>query len=173
MIATAQAVMLLPTSEDGGQTLIGIMTNQARLRVRLFGIDLPERPRRDPQGRLTAPGQLYGDAAAACLAGLVRGRRVRLEIYGIVCTRHLLCTLFRDRENLNLALVEAGLAEVYRGSGFTDPYHPQYAVAEATAQQAGCGMWALGVHYESPCAYRRRVGLCRGPRRGSRQTRAG
>jgi endonuclease YncB( thermonuclease family) len=158
MIATAHAVMILPTPEEGGNTLIFIMENQAWLRVRPFGIDLPERPRRDPRGRITAPGQPYGDAAAACLSGLVQGRRVRLEIYGIDRTRRVLGTLFRDPDNLNLALVEAGMAEVYRGSLLTDPYQPQYAAAEAAARHAGRGMWALGAHYESPRAYRRRVG---------------
>jgi endonuclease YncB( thermonuclease family) len=159
IIATAHAVMILPTPEEGGQTLIFIMANQTRLRVRPFGIDLPEQPRRDAWGRITAPGQPYGDAAAACLAGLVQGRRVRLEIYGIDRARCMLGTLFRDPDNLNLALVEAGLAEVYRGSPITDPYQPQYAAAEAAARHAGRGMWALGARYESPRAYRRRVGL--------------
>jgi endonuclease YncB( thermonuclease family) len=158
MIATAHAVMILPRPEEGGNTLIFIMENQAWLRVRPFGIDLPERPRRDPRGRITAPGQPYGDAAAACLSGLVQGRRVRLEIYGADRTRRVLGTLFRDPDNLNLALVEAGLAEVYRGSTVTDPYQPQYDAAEAAAQAAGCGMWALGTLYESPRAYRRRLG---------------
>jgi endonuclease YncB( thermonuclease family) len=166
MIATAQAVMIFPTPEDGGNTMIFIMANQAGLRMRPFGIDLPERPRRDARGRLTAPGQPYGDAAVACLAGLVQGRRVRLEIYGIDRTRRVLCTLFRDPDNLNLTLVEAGLAEVYRGSTIPDPYQLQYAAAEAVAHRAGRGMWALGAHYESPRAYRRRVGLCPAPRRG-------
>ena len=139
--------------------MIFIMANQAWLRVRPFGIDLPERPRRDASGRITAPGQPYGDAAATCLSRLVQGWRVRLEIYGIDHSRHVLGTLFRDPDNLNLALVEAGLAEVYRGSPITDPYQPQYAAAEVAAQHAGRGMWALGAHYESPRAYRRRVGL--------------
>jgi endonuclease YncB( thermonuclease family) len=158
MIATAEAVILVPAPEEGEQTMVFIMANQASLRVRLFGIDLPEQPRRDPQGRLTAPGQPYGDAAAACLAGLVQGRRLRLEIYGVDRASRVLGTLFRDPDNLNLALVEAGLAEVYRGSTVTDPYQPQYDAAEAAAQSAGRGMWALGTLYESPRAYRRRLG---------------
>jgi endonuclease YncB( thermonuclease family) len=166
IIATAHAVMILPTPEEGGQTMIFIMANQTGLRVRPFGIDLPERPRRDALGRITAPGQPYGDAAAACLAGLVQGRRVRLEIYGSDRTRHMLGTLFSDLDNLNLALVEAGLAEVYRGSTIIDPYQPQYAAAEAAARHAGRGMWALGAHYESPRAYRRRVGLSPSRREG-------
>lgn len=166
IIATAHAVMILPTPEEGGQTMIFIMANQTGLRVRPFGIDLPERPRRDASGRITAPGQPYGDAAATCLAGLVQGRRVRLEIYGSDRTRRVLGTLFSDLDNLNLALVEAGLAEVYRGSTITDPYRPQYAAAEAAAQQAGRGMWTLGAHYESPRAYRRRVGRRRSRREG-------
>jgi endonuclease YncB( thermonuclease family) len=173
MIATAQAVMLFPTPEDGGNTMIFIMANQAWLRMRPFGIDLPERPRRDPRGRITAPGQPYGDAAVACLSRLVQGRRVHLEIYGIDRTRRLLGTLFRDSDNLNLALVEAGLAEVYRGSTLTDPYQPQYAAAESAAQHASRGMWALGAHYESPRAYRCRIGLHPARREGSRQAREG
>jgi endonuclease YncB( thermonuclease family) len=159
IIAIARAVMILPAPGEGGQTLIFSMANQAGLRVRPFGIDLPERPRRDPRGRITAPGQPYGDAAAAYLAGLVQGRRVRIEIYGIDRARCMLGTLFRDPDNLNLALVEAGLAEVYRGSPITDPYQPQYAPAEAAARHPGRGVWALGARYESPRAYRRRVGL--------------
>ncbi|MGH8068105.1 MAG: thermonuclease family protein [Candidatus Entotheonellia bacterium] len=158
IIAIAHAVMIHPTPKEGGHTMIFIMANQAWLRVRPFGIDLPERSRRDPSGRITSPGQPYGDAAATCLSRLVQGRRVRLEIYGIDRGRRVLGTLFRDPDNLNLALVEAGLAEVYRGSPITDPYQPQYAAAEAAAQHAGRGMWALGAHYESPRAYRRRVG---------------
>jgi micrococcal nuclease len=159
IIAIAHAVMILPTAKEGGQTMIFIMANQAGLRVRPFGIDLPERPRRDPSGRITSPGQPYGDAAATCLSQLMQGRRVRLEIYGVDRSRRVLGTLFRDSDNLNLAVVEAGLAEVYRGSTITDPYQPQYAAAEAAAQHAGRGMWTLGAHYESPRAYRRRVGL--------------
>jgi endonuclease YncB( thermonuclease family) len=159
MIATAEAVMILPTPGGGGNTIIFIMANQAWLRVRPFGIDLPEPSRRDPRGRLTAPGQPYGDAAAACLAGLVLGRHVRLEIYGIDRARRVLGTLFSESDNLNLTLVEAGLAEVYGGSSIIDPYQPQYVVAEAAARHAGRGMWALGSHYESPRAYRRRVRL--------------
>jgi hypothetical protein len=36
---------------------------------------------------------------------------VHLEIYGSDRTGHMLCTLFRGPENLNLVLVEAGLAD--------------------------------------------------------------
>jgi hypothetical protein len=59
---------------------------------------------------------------------------------------------FSDLDNLNLALVEAGLAEVYRGFPITDPYHPQYAAAEAAAHRpvAACGPSAHTTRVPAP-----------------------
>jgi endonuclease YncB( thermonuclease family) len=107
------------------------------------------------------------------MSEIIARDRVRLEIYGVDRARCVLGTLFKDDDNLNLALVEAGLAEVHRGSPITDPFQPQYVAAEAVAQHVGRGMWALGAYYESPRAYRRRLGLHPARREGSRRTGAG
>jgi hypothetical protein len=70
-----------------------------------------------------------------------------------------------------MAMIEAGLAEVYRGPESGNPYRPQYQAAEAAARAPKRGMWVLGNTYESPRAYRKRVGIsersCRAPRRPS------
>jgi endonuclease YncB( thermonuclease family) len=66
----------------------------------------------------------------------------------------LLGTLFCGTVNLNLALVEAGLAEVDRGPAVGDPYHLQYEAAESAAKHARRGMWGLSPCDESPPAYR-------------------
>jgi len=56
-------------------------------------------------------------------------------------------------------MIEAGLAEVYRGPESGNPYKAQYQAAEDTARSTKKGMWILGSNYESPRAYRKRVGI--------------
>jgi micrococcal nuclease len=58
-------------------------------------------------------------------------------------------------KNINLEMVKAGLAEVYRGKppkGF-DP--APYRNAEKVAKEAKMGMWSLGDNYISPKEWRR------------------
>jgi endonuclease YncB( thermonuclease family) len=56
-------------------------------------------------------------------------------------------------------MIEAGLAEVYRGPESGNPYKQQYQAAEDTARSAKKNMWVQGDTYESPRAYRKRVGI--------------
>ena len=57
---------------------------------------------------------------------------------------------------MNLEMVKAGLAEVYRGKparGFdTEPY----LEAEKRAREAKTGMWSMGDKYISPKDWRKR-----------------
>lgn len=73
--------------------------------------------------------------------------------------KRLLATIFLDGKDINLAMIEAGLAEVYRGPESGHPYQQQYQMAEEVAHAATKGMWILGDTYESPRAYRKRVGI--------------
>ena len=73
--------------------------------------------------------------------------------------RQLLSTMFIEGKDMNLAMIEAGLAEVYRGPESGNPYRPQCQAVEEAARLANKGMWVLGDRYESPRAYRKRVGI--------------
>jgi endonuclease YncB( thermonuclease family) len=53
-----------------------------------------------------------------------------VEIYEVDRYRRLLSTIFLDGKNINLAMIEAGFAEVYRGPESGNPYKPQYQAAE-------------------------------------------
>jgi len=59
-------------------------------------------------------------------------------------------------KNINLEMIEAGLAEVYRGKppkGFNlEPYRQ----AEAEAKKYGIGVWSLGENYISLKDWRKR-----------------
>jgi micrococcal nuclease len=137
-----------------GDTLTVITANQTKLRIRMFGIDAPETPK-----GAKFPGQPYGPEAEAYLKQLVEGKRVKVEIYQIDRYKRLLSTIFVDGKDINLAMIEAGLAEVYRGPESGNPYKTQYQAAEDTARSVKKGMWMQGDRYESPRAYRKRVGI--------------
>jgi micrococcal nuclease len=105
------------------------------------------------------PGQPFGKDAEAFLKQLVEGKRVKVEIYGVDRYQRLLSMVFLDGKDINLAMIEAGLAEVYQGPESGNSYKPQYQTAEAAAKQARRGMWVQGDTYESPRAYRKRTGI--------------
>jgi micrococcal nuclease len=137
-----------------GDTVIVITPNHTKLRIRMLGIDAPETPK-----GTKFPGQPYGTEAEAYLKKLVEGKRVTVEIYGVDRSKRLLATIFLDGKDINLAMIEAGLAEVYRGPESGHPYKVQYQAAEEAARRAKKGMWVLEDTYESPRAYRKRVGI--------------
>jgi micrococcal nuclease len=137
-----------------GDTVTVITPNQTKPRIRLWGIDAPETPK-----GTKFPGQPYGKEAEVYLKQLVDGKRVRVEIYGTDRYKRLPSTIFIDGKDVNLVMIEVGLAEVYRGPESGNPYKQQYQAAEETAQAAKKGMWVQGNAYESPRAYGKRVGI--------------
>jgi endonuclease YncB( thermonuclease family) len=56
---------------------------------------------------------------------------------------------------MNLEMVKAGLAEVYRGKPADGLNLGPYWNAEAEAKKTGIGMWSLGDKYISPKEWRR------------------
>lgn len=141
-----------------GDTLTAETKDGTRLKVRLFGIDAPELERVNRQtGAVSKPGQPYGAQARHVLDDLLRGRQVRLAISGADRYRCLLAIVFLGTVNVNLALVQVGLAEVDRGKADAPPaLQAALEQAEQEARQRGYGMWRLGGQYESPRAFRAR-----------------
>jgi endonuclease YncB( thermonuclease family) len=130
-----------------GDTVTVITSNQTKLRIRMLDIDAPETHK-----GTKFPGQLYGNEAEAYLTQLVEGKRVRVEICGVDRYKRLLSTIFIDGRDINLAMIEVGLVEIYRGPESGNPYEVQYQAAEDTARSTKKGMWILGDTYESPRA---------------------
>jgi endonuclease YncB( thermonuclease family) len=116
-------------------------------RVRLFGIDAPERYQdcRDGRGR----DYFCGRVAARALAGLIGGGRV-------TCT-----PVDRDRYDRDVALCSAGgrdLSEAMVAAGqaieLAQYSHGRYAAAEREARTEQRGIWAGS--FELPAEWRRR-----------------
>jgi endonuclease YncB( thermonuclease family) len=132
-----------------GDTLIATAEHGTRLRMRLLGIDAPE----VPHGKTL--GQPYGVEARFYLARLVINRPVQVELFGADAYKRILAVLWVEGTNVNVAMVRAGLAEVYRGVRCA-VYCRDLTEAEAKAQRERAGMWAMD-RYESPANYRKRV----------------
>ena len=137
----------------GGDTITLTTANQMKLRISMAGIDAPETPK-GPK----FPGQLYAKEAEADLKQLIEGQRVTVEIYGVDRDKQLLGTIFLNDKDISLAMIEAGLAEADRGPESDHPYKRQYQTAEEAARSTKKTMWIQGDTYESPRAYRKRVG---------------
>lgn len=67
----------------------------------------------------------------------------------------VLGVIFQDGKNINLEMVKAGLAEVYRGLAPKKFNLTPYWQAEKEAREANRGIWTLGDKYISPKDWRR------------------
>ena len=82
-------------------------------------------------------------------------KSVDVRSYGKDRYGRTLGVVFVKEMNVNLEMVKAGLAEVYRGRPAKDLDLVLYWDAEAGAKKAGRGMWSLGDKYISPKEWRR------------------
>ena len=82
-------------------------------------------------------------------------KSVDVKSYGTDRYGRTLGVVFVGGKNMNLEMVKAGLAEVYRGKPAGGLYLKPYWNAEAEAKKAGIGMWSLQDKYISPKEWRR------------------
>ena len=78
-----------------------------------------------------------------------------MKSYGTGRYGRTLGVVFVNGMNVNLEMVKAGLAEVYRGRPAKGLEIEPYWKAEAEARDVGRGMWSLGDRYMSPRDWRR------------------
>ena len=130
---------------------IAVAGAQGEVVVRLVGIDAPETGKGKGQ-----PGQPYSRKARKYLMALALDRQVRLVFHGMDVYGRYLAEVFLDGKNVNLAMVEAGFAEVYRGKRAESLDAGPYFAAERRARAAGKGIWRQGKHYVSPLDWKHR-----------------
>jgi micrococcal nuclease len=151
--------LILPTLSLAGQFTVTrvydgdtIKANghDIEIKVRLVGIDAPEtsKKKRDP-------GQPYSQQAKKYLTELVLNRTVDVKGYGLGPYNRILGVIFLNGKNINLEMVKAGLAEVYRGKPPRGFDISPYSNVEREAREAKRGMWSLGDKYISPKEFRK------------------
>ena len=124
-----------------------------KITVRLVGIDAPETSKRKDQ-----TGQPFNQRSKKHLSSLVLNQAVDIKSYGFDDGGRLLGEVFLEDKNINLEMVKAGLAEVYRGEPVAGQNMEPYWKAEQEAKIAKRGMWVLGKKYVSPREWRKSHG---------------
>ena len=116
-----------------------------KLRIRLVGIDAPEVGHLRNGGGST-PGQPYGEEARRALTARVLREAVTLEVYGRDRYHRILGVVYLGPTNVNLWLVESGLAWAYKGGRNDAPatVRERIEAAEHEARRARRGLWADG-----------------------------
>jgi len=82
-------------------------------------------------------------------------KSVDVKSYGTGRYGRTLGVVFVNGKNVNLEMIKAGLAEVYRGRPAKGFDNGPYLKAEAEAREAKINMWSLGDKYISPKAWRK------------------
>jgi micrococcal nuclease len=121
--------------------------------IRLAGIDAPEVSHKKRE-----PSQPFGQAATKYLAGLVLNKTVEIKEYGQDIYGRTLGVVFISGKNVNLEMIKAGYAEVYRGTPAAGFDSAPYWKVEKEAIGAKRGMWAQADKYVSPREWRRGSG---------------
>ncbi len=157
----AQTIKATVTHVVNGDTAWAEDANGTKLRVRLVGIDAPEVGHARRQGGRT-PGQPWGEEARRLLAALVLREPVTVEVYGRDRRGPILGVLRRGETNVNLHLVQSGLAWFYRGGRNDAPaaLMRELEAAEVEARRAVRGLWA-DANPEPPWRFRKRMRLGR------------
>lgn len=129
---------------------IEVKKGAIKLTVRLVGIDAPEQSHKKYE-----PGQPFSQQSTKYLSKIALNRSAEVKSYGADRYGRVLGEVLVDGNNVNLEMVKAGLAEVYRGNPASGQDVSPYWNAEEAAKKAGKGMWSLGEKYVSPREWRR------------------
>ena len=125
---TAHAWMAKVISVTDGDTIKVYSKEQGQVKIRLFGIDSPEK--RQP----------YGRAAKKYLASIITGARVEIGPVTIDSNGRTVAIVWGSAANFNLKMVQAGYAWVYRR--YCDkPFCDEWITIEAKARAGKSGLW--------------------------------
>ena len=149
--APLRTVTATITKITDGDTVQAVTPEGTKLKVRLYGIDAPETAKRK------IPGEPFGSDARDYLTSLVAQKAVQVEIRDIDRYRRMVAVLWLGEKNINLEMINAGMAEAY-AEYLKQPYRTPFIQAEQEAKARGKGIWSQGSSYERPSQFRRRMG---------------
>lgn len=157
-LAVFNVFLALPFSSFGGQfkvvrvydgDTIKVIENGKEITIRLIGIDAPEISKKKH-----VPGQPFCLKAKEYLSNLVLNKAVNIKMYGKDESGKSLGEIFAEKMNINIEMINAGLAEVYRGMPAHNLKINTYREAERKAKEAVKGIWELRDQYFSPWDWR-------------------
>jgi endonuclease YncB( thermonuclease family) len=157
-LAVFNFFLALPLSSFAGQfkvvrvydgDTIKVTENGKEITIRLVGIDAPEISRKKH-----LPGQPFCLKAKEYLSTLILNKVVNIKFYGKDESGKSLGEIFAEKVNINIEMINAGLAEVYRGIPAQNLEIATYRDAERKAKETAKGIWELRDQYFSPWDWR-------------------
>lgn len=121
---------------------IDVQLSSGPIRVRLHGVDTPER------------GQPWGKEATGALTGLVQGKEVDIEPFSQDRYDRMIGIVYRGDINVNLELIKRGHAWAYRQ--YMRKEDSSLCINEAAARTAKKGLWASKERPVAPWEWRRK-----------------
>ncbi|MDR2386491.1 MAG: thermonuclease family protein [Deltaproteobacteria bacterium] len=112
-----------------GDTIELLTGDYERVRVRLYGIDAPEK------------NQAGGQDSLAVLKGLIEGRSVTVEVLDIDRYSRLVGLIYLDGESISQAMIALGQAWVYERYCQVKACQ-EFQRAQSQAQKDQLGLWA-------------------------------
>lgn len=137
---------------DDGDTLVLLLVDKTRVKVRLSDVDAPE-----SSHTRARPGQPYSEASKQSLVALAKGQEATATCYEHDRWERAVCTVYIHGHDINAEQLRRGMAWV-NGASRRYVRNPQsYAIA-AQAEAARVGLWAgQGAHRPvSPWEWRKR-----------------
>ncbi len=118
-------------------------------KIRMVGIDSPE------IGYRGQKSQPFGQKAKKYLSSLLKNKDITLKSYGTGGYNRQLAEIFVGHQNINIKMIQAGLAEVYKGRRPKLLNSQHYLQEERIAKNDKKGIWSQGQSYKSPKAWRK------------------
>lgn len=118
-------------------------------KIRLVGIDSPE------LGFKGQKSQPFSQKAKHYLENLLDNRKIAIKSYGTGAYNRQLAEVFVNNKNINIEMIRAGLAEVYKGRRPKNLDSQIYLEEETSARRAKKGMWIQDSSYKSPRQWRK------------------
>lgn len=125
-----------------------------KVKVRLYGIDAPETEKSNKKtGRVSKPGQPYGEEAYQALNSKIYRKQVKLEIMAVDQYKRSVGIVYLNGKNINQEMVAEGYAWAYR-QYLDRPHASEYIQAEERARVKRLGLWQQN-NPEPPWEFRR------------------
>ena len=124
-----------------GDTISVMDNGGTKVKVRLYGIDCPETTKGNKRtGKISKPGQPFGEEASQALFRKVYNKNVRLSVMAVDQYRRLVSLVFIGDRDINREMVAEGWAWAYRH--YLDrPYSSDFIEVENSARVARKGLW--------------------------------
>jgi len=112
-----------------------------KVKVRFYGIDAPETEKSNKKtGRVSKPGQPYGEEAYRALQGKLQRQHVRLDVMDIDRYGRTVSIVWLGNRNINQEMIAEGYAWAYR-QYLDRPHASEYIELEEQARAKGLGLW--------------------------------